>query len=176
MKRRNFIQHSASTLIGAQLWGLYACNAPESSPPPSSNPVFSFEEMTIDQMQTGFDAGEFSVESVVQAYLNRIEQLDQGGPKVNSIIEVNPEAIDIAKQLDKELKSGNARGPLHGIPIVLKDNIDTHDKMLTTAGSRALLGSRPLQDSWVAAQLREAGAVILGKANLSEWANFRSNV
>ncbi|NRB47874.1 MAG: amidase [Saprospiraceae bacterium] len=175
MKRRNFIQHSASTLIGAQLWGLYACNTPESSPPPTDS-TFSFEEMTIDQMQAGFSAGDFSIESVAKAYLDRIEQLDQAGPKVNSIIEVNPEAIDIAKQLDEELKAGNARGPLHGIPIVLKDNIDTNDKMLTTAGSRALLGSRPLQDSWVAAKLREAGALILGKANLSEWANFRSNV
>lgn len=176
MKRRNFIQHSASTLIGAQLWGLYACNTSTSSPTTPADSAFSFEEMTIDQMQAGFAGGEFSVEGVVKAYLTRIEQLDQDGPKVNSIIEVNPDALDIAKQLDEELKAGNSRGPLHGIPVVLKDNIDTHDKMLTTAGSRALLGSRPLQDSWVAAKLREAGAVILGKANLSEWANFRSNV
>ncbi len=176
MKRRNFIQHSATTLVGAQLWGLYACNAPASSSPPSTDSTFPFEEITIDQMQTGFAGGEFSIESVVKAYLDRIAQLDQSGPKVNSIIEVNPDAISIAQGLDEELKAGNTRGPLHGIPIVLKDNIDTHDKMLTTAGSRALLGSRPIQDSWVASKLREAGAVILGKANLSEWANFRSNV
>lgn len=176
MKRRNFIQHSTSAIIGTQLWGLYACNAPEASPKPQKNAEFPFAEMTIDQMQAGFAAEDFSIEEVVQAYLDRIQQFDQSGPKINSIIEVNPEALAIAKRLDQERQDGQARGPLHGIPIVLKDNIDTHDQMLTTAGSRALLGSRPKQDSWVAAKLREAGAVILGKANLSEWANFRSNV
>lgn len=176
MKRRNFIQHSVGALIGAQLWGIYACNAPTDSSTTTVETDFIFEEMTIDRMQAGFAAGDFSVEGVVAAYLKRIQELDQGGPNINSIIEVNPEAIAIAKQLDQERKDGKSRGPLHGIPIVLKDNIDTHDQMMTTAGSRALLGSKPLQDSWVTAKLREAGAVILGKANLSEWANFRSDI
>lgn len=127
-------------------------------------------------MQAGFAAGDFTIEAVTKAYLDRIEALDQNGPAINSIIELNPDAIAIAQALDEERKAGQTRGPLHGIPIVLKDNIDTHDKMMTTAGSRALLGSKPLQDSGVAASLRAAGAVILGKTNLSEWANFRSDV
>ncbi len=175
MKRRNFVSHSAKAVIGAHLWTFYACES--SAPIANTTPaIFPFEEMTIDQMQKGFAQGEFTIEAVVKAYLDRIETLDQAGPTVNSIIEINPDAVIIAQALDQEREAGQSRGPLHGIPIVLKDNIDTHDKMMTTAGSRALLGSKPLQDSWVTAKLREAGAVILGKANLSEWANFRSNV
>ncbi len=175
MKRRNFISHSAKAVVGAHLWTIYAC---QSSTPvaDATSTTFPFEEVTIDQMQTGFAQGDFTIEEVIKAYLARIETLDQAGPKINSIIELNPDAVAIAQTLDQELQAGQSRGPLHGIPIVLKDNIDTHDKMMTTAGSRALLGSKPLQDSWVTAKLREAGAVIIGKANLSEWANFRSNV
>lgn len=137
---------------------------------------FVFEEFTIPQIQEGFEQGKFSIVELTQAYLDRIEAIDQNGPELNSVIEVNPDAIAIAKSLDEELKVGNKRGPLHGIPVLLKDNIDTHDKMSTTAGSRALIGSKPLQDSYIAQKLREAGAVILGKTNLSEWANFRGNL
>ena len=134
---------------------------------------FELEEYTIEQLQVGYKNQTFSIEHIVQQYLNRIEAIDKKGPTLNSIIQINPDAITIARQLDKALKDGKSRGPMHGIPVLLKDNIDTHDKMATTAGSRALIDSYPLQDSWVAKSLREAGAVILGKANLSEWANFR---
>lgn len=109
----------------------------------------------------------------MEAYINRIERIDNSGPQLNSVIIVNPDAIKIAGELDRELQAGRVRGPMHGVPVLLKDNIDTHDKMPNTAGSRALQNSFPLQDSYIAEKLREAGAVILGKANLSEWANFR---
>lgn len=156
---------------------LFACAGPASTSRGSQNPQsFKFEEYTIKQVQEGFDAGEFSVQELVQAYLDRIAEVDDDGPMLNSVIETNPDALAIAKELDAELKEGKKRGPLHGIPVLLKDNIDTQDKMSTTAGSRALAGSKPLQDSYIAAKLREAGAVILGKANLSEWANFRGNM
>ena len=134
---------------------------------------FQLEEITIDQLQQAYQNEEYTIREVVQLYIDRIESVDNNGPALNSVIQINPEAIQIAEQLDNELQDGKIRGPLHGIPILLKDNIDTHDKMETTAGSRALKGSKPLQDSWVAKKLREEGAVILGKTNLSEWANFR---
>ena len=118
--------------------------------------------------------GELTSHAIVQAYLDRIAAIDKSGPTVNAIIELNPDALKIADELDAERKSGKVRGPLHGIPVLIKDNIDTADKMHTTAGSLALADSIALQDSTVAAKLRAAGAVILGKTNLSEWANFRS--
>ncbi len=134
---------------------------------------FSLEEITIAQLQKGFSDGTYTIESIVQQYIDRINEIDKNGIQLGSVITINPDAIEIAKALDKELKEGKSRGPMHGIPVLLKDNIDTQDKMPTTAGSRALKNSYPLQDSWVAKSLRAAGAVILGKANLSEWANFR---
>lgn len=134
---------------------------------------FDYMEIDVRQLREGYQNGEFTITEITQAYLDRIEKVDFNGPELRSIIQVNPEAITIAEQLDKELIAGNIRGPLHGIPVVLKDNIDTHDQMNTTAGSRALKNSSPLQDSHVAKKLREAGAVIIAKANLSEWANFR---
>lgn len=137
---------------------------------------FQFLEMEISDFQQGYQNGDFTIEEVVKAYLDRIAAIDVNGPKLNSVLEVNPDALEIAKALDEELKQGKSRGPLHGVVVLLKDNIDTHDNMHTTAGSRALLGSRPLKDSHVAKKLREAGAVIIGKANLSEWANFRGEL
>lgn len=137
---------------------------------------FRYLEYDIVKLQQGYKNKSFTIKEVVQAYLDRIDEIDQNGPKLNSIITVNPDAIRIAEELDKEMKGGKIRGPLHGIPVILKDNIDTHDKMPTTAGSRALKNSYPLNDSYVAKKLREAGAVILGKANLSEWANFRGQM
>ncbi len=137
---------------------------------------FRFEEYTIIQFQQGYANGDFTVTDVVQAYLDRIAAIDDSGPMLNAVIEVNPDALAIAAELDAELNDGKVRGPMHGVPVLLKDNIDTHDGMATTAGSRALSGSYPLKDSFVAERLREAGAVILGKANLSEWANFRGNL
>lgn len=137
---------------------------------------FKFEEQTIQQIQQGYKDGSFTIKEVVQAYLDRIDSVDKHGPQLNSIIQINPDVIQIAEELDKELKAGKSRGPMHGIPVVLKDNIDTHDKMATTAGSRALRNSFPLKDSFLAGRLREAGAVIIGKSNLSEWANFRGQL
>src|ERR1041385_2419579 len=136
--------------------------------------AFELEEATIDDLQKWMASGRMTSRSITQLYLNRIAALDRKGPSLHHVIEVNPDALSIAAALDRERKAGRVRGPLHGIPILLKDNIDTADRMTTTAGSLALAGSIPLQDSTVAAKLRAAGAVLLGKANLSEWANFRS--
>ncbi|MGD8327873.1 MAG: amidase [Acidobacteriota bacterium] len=136
--------------------------------------MFELEEATISDLQERMASGELSAVAITDLYLGRIDALDKQGPAVNAMIELNPDAPAIAAQLDEERDAGNVRGPLHGIPVVIKDNIDTADRMQTTAGSMALAGSIAAQDSTVAAKLREAGAVILGKANLSEWANFRS--
>src|ERR1035437_997140 len=120
-------------------------------------------------------SGKFTARSLVEKYMARIDEIDKRGPAVNAIIELNPDALSIAEELDQERKAKGARGPLHGIPVLIKDNIDTADKMMTTAGSLALAGSKPPKDSFVAQRLRAAGAVILGKTNLSEWANIRSS-
>lgn len=143
---------------------------------PYDNNNFRLLEIDITGIQQGYKAGTFSIKQVVQAYLDRIQQIDKNGPVLNSIITINPDAIRIAEALDKEMKNGKMKGPLYGIPVVLKDNIDTHDKMPCTAGSRALINSYPMNDSYVAKQLRAAGAIIIGKANLSEWANFRGQL
>jgi len=154
---------SRRLFLGAAL-GAAACTRVQSGP--------EVEEISITDLRAGLDRSDFTAEQLVQAYLDRIKHLDRSGPALNSVIEINPDALDIAKKLDQ---ADTAVGPLHGIPILLKDNIDTADKMETTAGSLALLGApKPAADSAVAASLRGAGAVILGKTNLSEWANFRS--
>ncbi|MBD3662229.1 MAG: amidase, partial [Arenibacter algicola] len=153
-----------------------SCQAPPEKKQAVATEDFGFMELGIPELQQGYKDGTYTVKGVVEAYLKRIEEIDRSGPTLNSIIQINPDAIKNAEQLDLEMAQGNIRGPLHGIPILLKDNIDTHDKMATTAGSRALLNSYPLQDSHVAKQLKEAGALILGKANLSEWANFRGEL
>lgn len=137
---------------------------------------FQFLESDIATIQQGYADGSLTVTQVIQAFLDRIEAIDRRGPALNAIICVNPDAMAIAEALDQVLEEGGARGPLFGIPVLLKDNIDTHDNMPTTAGSRALATSYPMQDSWVAVKLREAGAVIIGKTNLSEWANFRGDL
>jgi amidase len=131
------------------------------------------DELTIPQMQEKMASGELSARSLAEGYLERIAKLDQAGPRVNAVIELNPDALAIAEALDAERQAGRLRGPLHGIPILIKDNIDTHDRMQTTAGSLALEGSHAAQDAFLVKRLRRAGAVILGKTNLSEWANFR---
>jgi amidase len=137
-------------------------------------PAFEFEEITIAELQEGMKSGKYTARGIAETYLRRIEALDKRGPAVNSVIEVNPDALAIAEISDKDRKQKVARGPLHGIPVLIKDNIDTADQMMTTAGSLALVGSKPPKDSAVAQKLREAGAVIIGKTNLSEWANIRS--
>lgn len=164
-----------NSIVSLLIIGLTLSCEPQSKSVSPQN-GFRYEEFDIAKLQSGYASGEYSIQDVVQSYLDRINAIDKNGPQLNSIIQVNPDAIDIAKELDNELKDGKSRGPLHGVPIVLKDNIDTHDRMETTAGSRALIGSHPLQDSFVAQKLREAGAVIIGKANLSEWANFRGEM
>jgi amidase len=150
--------------------------APAKEAGPLEIPSFELEEVTIDDLQAGMKSGKYTSRSITEKYLSRIEAIDKSGPALNSVIEVNPEALAIADSLDRERKEKGARGPLHGIPLLIKDNIDTADKMMTTAGSLALVGApKPPRDSFVAAQLRKAGAVILGKTNLSEWANIRSS-
>ncbi len=135
---------------------------------------FEIRERSIEELGAAMADGRLTAESLVRAYLERIELLDRRGPALRSVLETNPDAVDLATALDRERAAGRVRGPLHGIPVLLKDNIATHDRTTTTAGSLALAGSIPPRDSFVAAQLRTAGAVLLGKANLSEWANFRS--
>lgn len=142
------------------------------APKPATSKPFAFEEATIADLQARMQSGALTSQMLTKAYLARIEALDKG--HVNSVIEVNPDALAIAEALDKERKT-KSRGPMHGIPVLIKDNIDSGDKMQTTAGSLALLGSKATRDSAVVQRLREAGAVILGKTNLSEWANIRSS-
>jgi amidase len=137
-------------------------------------PFPELEETTISELQDAMSSGHLSAQKIVEMYLTRIEALDRIGPEIRSIIEINPESIVIAEALDRERAVSGSRGPLHGIPVLLKDNIGTADLMETTAGSFALLGSRPRRDAFVAERLRKAGAVLIGKANMSEWANFRS--
>jgi len=135
---------------------------------------FELDELTIADLQAAITSGKFTSVSLTQKYMARIEAIDRRGPALNSVIELNPDALAIAAALDKERKAKGPQGPLHGIPVLIKDNIDTADRMQTTAGSLALVGSHPAKDSFVAQKLREAGTVILGKTNLSEWANMRS--
>jgi len=136
---------------------------------------FELDEITISDLQDGMRSGKFTARSLVEKYSARIEEIDKNGPAINCVIELNPDAVSIADSLDEERKARGPRGLLHGVPVLIKDNIDTADKMMTTAGSLALVGSKPTQDSYVAQRLRAAGAVILGKTNLSEWANIRSS-
>jgi amidase len=138
-------------------------------------PPFELEEITVAALQAGLASGRFTSRGVVEQYLARIAAMDRAGPSLHAIIETNPEALDLAEQLDRERASGKTRGPLHGIPVLLKDNIDTADRMTTTAGSLALEGSIAPRDAHVAERLRAAGAILLAKANMSEWANIRSN-
>jgi amidase len=187
--RRNFLRAGVTaTLATAAYPALGAARVADSAPAPGprvQNVVQNFErnfkkdfeldEITIDDLQKAFQSGQHSSHSVTEKYLARIAEIDKAGPMVNAVIELNPDALQIADALDQERKSKGPRGPLHGIPLLIKDNIDTSDRMNTTAGSLALLGSRPPADAFVAAQLRKAGAVILGKTNLSEWANIRSS-
>src|SRR3954453_7617642 len=161
--RRMFI---ASVLI-ASVWAA----APDSTQAPSGFPL---EEATVGELQDAMAAGRYTSRRLVELYTERISAIDRSGPTLRSVIELNPDALAIADGLDAERKTGGVRGPLHGIPVLVKDNIDTADRMMTTAGSLALEGSAAPHDAFIIARLRAAGAVILGKTNLSEWANFRS--
>jgi amidase len=135
---------------------------------------FQFDEVSVAALQNEMQAGRLTSKAITEHYLQRIADLDKKGPALHSIIETNPEAVSVAEELDRERKLKGPRGPLHGIPVILKDNIDTADRMTTTAGSLALEGSIAPKDAGLAARLRSGGAVLLAKANLSEWANIRS--
>jgi len=135
---------------------------------------FELDEVTVSDLQARMKQGSLTAQRIAELYLERIDELDRRGPSLKSVIEINPDALAIANALDSEYKAKGPHGPLHGIPVLLKDNIDTADNMQTTAGSLALVGKPTPRDSWVAQRLRASGAVILGKTNLSEWANFRS--
>ncbi|MDF9798000.1 amidase [Catalinimonas alkaloidigena] len=137
-------------------------------------PDFELDEITIAELQKGMEDGTYTAEAITQLYLERIVAIDKNGPSLKAVIELNPEALEIAQRLDEERANGNVRGSLHGIPIMLKDNIDTGDRMQTTAGALAMEGHQAEEDAFIVKQLREAGAIILAKTNLSEWANFRS--
>jgi len=176
MDRRGFIGCGALAGLGALANSEAGASAnAAASPAPAVNvPPFELDEVTVAELQKQMAGGQRSSKQITQAYLQRIAELDRKGPELRSVIETNPEALEIAAALDAERKAKGPRGPLHGIPVLVKDNVDTRDKMTTTAGSLALEGSVPAKDSHVAKRLRDAGAVILGKANMSEWANFRS--
>lgn len=135
---------------------------------------FPLDEITVDALQQKMAAGEYTSRAITEMYLRRIEALDKNGPRLNAVIELNPDALSIADSLDAERKQGKVRSALHGIPVLIKDNIDTADRMMTTAGSIALEGNKASKDAFIVTRLRESGAVILGKTNLSEFANFRS--
>jgi len=159
------------TVLLALLFGAAAMSAQPQAPARST---FALEEATIADLQQRMTAGRETARSVVEQYIARIDAIDRSGPALHSVLEINPDALADADRLDAERKSGRVRGPLHGIPVLLKDNIATADRMMTTAGSLALAGITPPRDAFLVARLRDAGAVILGKTNLSEWANFRS--
>ena len=169
LSRRNFLQLGALAGGAAAVTGGRPLRTARAEVPAQGD----LTDATVAELQAAMTAGHVTSFSLVNAYLTRIANLDQAGPKVNSIIEVNPDAQAIAQKLDVERRAGRVRGPLHGIPVVLKDNVDTGDRMQTAAGSLGLVGTPARRDSTVAANLRDAGAVILGKTTLSEWANFR---
>lgn len=178
LHRRDFFKIGSLGALAALIPGITSCNQNNSNKTAiadlSNSPDFQLAEMTIEQLQQKMASGELSSEKITELYLKRIEEIDKSGPKLNSVIEVNPDAITIAKERDEERKYLKVIGPLHGIPVMIKDNIDTADNMQTTAGSIALDVSVAPKDSYVVKKLREAGAVIIAKTNLSEWANFRS--
>jgi amidase len=174
MKRRNFLKNSSITGLSLSTVFMGLNNpdfAKQNDLPPGD---FSLDEITIDELQQKMKLGIYSSVAITNMYLKRIREIDKAGPKLNAVIEINPDALKIAESLDRERKAGKLRGPLHGIPVLIKDNINTADKMMTTAGSLALKGNVAKKDAFIIKQLREAGAVLLGKTNLSEWANFRS--
>ena len=163
MERRDFIKLGVAMGAGSAISG-------EAMAPGS----VSIVEATVANLQAAMSAGKLTSKALTAQYLARIKTIDSSGPNINAVIELNPDALAIADALDRERKTRGARGPLHGIPVLLKDNIATADKMQTTAGSLALIGAKAPRDAFLVSKLREAGAVILGKTNLSEWANIRS--
>ena len=178
--RREFVRASVAGGLGAALAGAVvtgdaaARTLARLAGEPQGGGRFDWEELTVLDAQAAMKAGRVSARRLTEMYLERIERIDRRGPALNSVIETNPDALSIAEALDRERKAGRVRGPLHGVPVLIKDNIDTADKMLTTAGSLALVNAKPRRDAFIVERLRAAGCVIIGKTNLSEWANFRS--
>ena len=183
MERRNFLSTTALASVGIASLLTTACNNSNKTDETKSllesdndsSDDFILDETTISDLRDKLKSGEFTSEQLVKLYLKRIELIDKNGFELKSVIEINSDALSIAKTLDNEMTKGKIRGPLHGIPVLIKDNIDTADKMQTTAGALAMSGNIAQHDAFIVNKLREAGAVILGKTNLSEWANFRSN-
>jgi amidase len=179
--RRSFLRSSLASGAALSLCPAFAAArdlsaaSEQTSTSATTIKPFVLDEVTISDLHDGMKSGKFTARSLVEKYRERIGEIDKKGPAINSIIQLNPDAMAIADALDQERKAKGIRGPLHGVPVLIKDNIDTADNMMTTAGSLALVGSKPLTDSFVAKKLRAAGAVILGKTNLSEWANIRSS-
>ncbi len=176
MTRREFVGRSALGGAGI-LAGLAGCTTEPRGAMEGGwrVPSFALEEISLAELQRRLATGNLTSSQLVSAFLRRIAEVDRSGPRLNAIIELNPDARSMAESLDRERRAGGARGPLHGIPVLIKDNLDTHDRMMTTAGSLALAGSIAPRDSFVVERLRAAGAIILGKTNLSEWANFRGH-
>jgi amidase len=183
MNRRLFLKNGSVASLSIGALSVVSCQQPSSSSPTALSAAgqtaapddFELNEITISELQQKMEKGEMTSKAITELYLKRIEAIDKSGPTLRSVIEINPDAVSIAEQMDKERKEGKVRGPLHGIPVLIKDNIDTADKMMTTAGSIALEGNIAAKDAFVVQRLRAAGSVILGKTNLSEWANFRSS-
>ena len=175
MKRRSFFKTTALTGTVAGIAGIGACNGLNNQPQKEQvvdYSDFELNEINIDQLQQKMESGVRTSKEICEKYLDRIKKVD---PLLKSVLEINPDALEIAAALDRERNEGKVRGPLHGIPVLIKDNIDTGDKMQTTAGSLALEGNVAPKDAFIVKKLRDAGAVLLGKTNLSEWANFRSD-
>ncbi|MFP6642240.1 MAG: amidase [Candidatus Latescibacterota bacterium] len=177
LSRRDFITYGAAGVAAALTAGTLSASAAdaESSGDAGARTGDGVKETTILELQQSMASGERTARFLTEAYLERIEEIDSAGPALNSVLALNPDALDIASALDRERQERGPRGALHGIPVLLKDNLETGDRMATTAGSLALAGSVAARDSFVAERLRGAGCVLLGKANLSEWANFRSS-
>ena len=179
MNRRKFLKSGSIVSIAVPAMVLAAGKAQAGSST-NENSVewfmkdLNLEEISIDELQQKMTSGEQTSKSITKMYLKRIQDIDKSGPGLNSVIEINPDAIAIAEKMDTERRAGKLRGPMHGIPVLIKDNINTGDKMMTTAGSLALVGNKAAKDAFIVGQLRNAGAVLLGKTNLSEFANFRS--
>ncbi|MFN5598235.1 MAG: amidase [Gemmatimonas sp.] len=174
MDRRNFLSVAGTAAAGTMLTPAEVVAAPGAPATPPPIAPFAFEEATVADLTRRMRAGTLTSRALTAAYLARIAAIDAAGPRLRSVIEVNPDALAIAAERDRERRAGTIRGPLHGIPVLVKDNLDTADRMQTTAGSLALVGKPALRDATVVTKLRDAGAVLLGKTNLSEWANFRS--
>ena len=175
INRRNFLKSSSLAGLSLSAFAAQSLSAADNKNIAKKfEDDFDLQEATIDWLQQKMQSGQYTSVDITNKYLKRIAQIDKSGPKLNAVIELNPDALSIAASLDKERKEGRLRGPLHGIPVLIKDNIDTGDNMMTTAGSLALIGNKASHDAFIIKKLREAGAVLLGKTNLSEFANFRS--